>query len=117
MADLGGNAEFGEVCNFFRKPIKKQNIRKRRVDEDEEDDGSKSGGTLLPSQRKASKLDGKLYFSSGPTTSSTPGSSAIFEFKSSKEIQVEHDSRATATLETETDFSRDARALRERVLK
>ncbi|ONI03881.1 hypothetical protein PRUPE_6G288300 [Prunus persica] len=117
MADSGGNAEPGEVCNFFRKPIKKQNIRKRRVDEDEEDDGSKSGGTSLPSQRKASKLDGKLYFSSGPAKSSTPGSGAIFEFKSSKEIQVEHDSRATATLETETDFSRDARAVRERVLK
>ncbi|KAI5336033.1 hypothetical protein L3X38_026167 [Prunus dulcis] len=38
-------------------------------------------------------------------------------YQSSKEIQVEHDSRATATLETETDFSRDARAVRERVLK
>ncbi|VVA29518.1 PREDICTED: RING [Prunus dulcis] len=47
----------------------------------------------------------------------THDSSAIFEFKSSKEIQVGHDSRATATLETETDFSRDARAVRERVLK
>ncbi|KAI5326025.1 hypothetical protein L3X38_035099 [Prunus dulcis] len=56
-------------------------------------------------------------WSSGPTKSSTPGSSAIFEFKSSKEIQVEHDSRATATLGTDTDLSRDARALRERVLK
>lgn len=41
----------------------------------------------------------------------------IFQFESSKEIQVHHDSRATATLETETEFSRDARAIRERVLK
>ncbi|CAB4317410.1 unnamed protein product [Prunus armeniaca] len=117
MADSDGNAEPGAVCNFFWKPLKKQNIRKRRVDEDEEEDDSKSGGTSLPSQRKASKLDGKLYFSSGLSKSSTPDSSAIFEFKSSKEIQVEHDSKATATLETETEFSRDARAVRERVLK
>uniref|UniRef100_A0A7N2LRW8 Uncharacterized protein n=1 Tax=Quercus lobata TaxID=97700 RepID=A0A7N2LRW8_QUELO len=36
----------------------------------------------------------------------------IFQFDSSKEIQVEHDRRATATLETETEFSRDACALR-----
>ncbi|MED6215339.1 hypothetical protein PIB30_112638, partial [Stylosanthes scabra] len=40
-----------------------------------------------------------------------------FHFESSKEIQVQHDSKATATLETETDFSRDARAIRERALK
>ncbi|PWA42897.1 RING finger protein [Artemisia annua] len=41
----------------------------------------------------------------------------MFQFESSKEIQVQNDSRATATLETETDFSKDARAIRERVLK
>ncbi|KAG6501916.1 hypothetical protein ZIOFF_041800 [Zingiber officinale] len=42
---------------------------------------------------------------------------ALFQFDSSKEIQVQHDSRATASLETETEFSKDARAIRERVLK
>jgi RING finger protein 113A len=59
-----------------------------------------------------------LFFSSGPSKSSaSDDGKVILEFKSSNEIQVEHDSRATATLETETEFSRDARAVRERVLK
>ncbi|TQD83210.1 hypothetical protein C1H46_031239 [Malus baccata] len=117
MADSGGNPEPGKVCNFIPKSSMKQNIRKRRPHEDEEEDNSTYGGTSFPSQRKAAKPDGKLYFSSGPAKSSTSDGSAIFEFKSSKEIQVENDSRATATLETETEFSRDGRAVRERVLK
>lgn len=77
-------------------------------------------GTFLHSQRKAPKSDSKLYFSSGPSKSSpkpTESNAPIFQFESSKEIQVQNDSRATATLETETEFSRDARAIRERVLK
>ena len=41
----------------------------------------------------------------------------MFQFESSKEIEVQDDGRATATLETETEFSKDARAIRERVLK
>ncbi|KAM1053329.1 hypothetical protein ACFX13_000902 [Malus domestica] len=116
MADSGENKEPGEVCNFFRKPSRRQNIRKRRTDEDEEEDDSKSG-TSLSNQRKAQKSDGKLFFSTGPSKSSVSDDRAVFEFESSKEIQVENDSRATATMETETEFSRDARAVRERVLK
>ncbi|KAK9912682.1 hypothetical protein M0R45_036533 [Rubus argutus] len=115
MADSGGNPEPGEVCNFFRKPSTKRSFRKRTA-EAEDDEESNSGSVLLPNQRKAAKPDGKLFFSSGPSKNSDDGK-VILEFKSSKEIQVEHDSRATATLETETDFSRDARAVRERVLK
>ncbi|CAN6566043.1 unnamed protein product [Malus baccata var. baccata] len=116
MADSGENKEPGEVCNFFRKPSRRQNIRKRRTDEDEEEDDSKSG-TSLSNQRKAPKAAGKLFFSNGPSKSSVSDDRAVFEFESSKEIQVENDSRATATMETETEFSRDARAVRERVLK
>lgn len=103
------------VCNFFRKP--KKNFRKRTA-EAEDDEESNSGSAVLPSQRKAARPDGKLFFSSGTSKSSaSDDGKVILEFKSSKEIQVEHDSRATATLETETEFSRDARAVRERVLK
>ena len=40
-----------------------------------------------------------------------------FQFESWKEIHVEHDSRVMATLETETNFSRDAWALCEISLK
>ncbi|XP_065618410.1 zinc finger CCCH domain-containing protein 1, partial [Quercus suber] len=80
--------------------------------------------TFLHSQKKTIKPDNNLYFSTGSSknTSSTAAKEEskkkpIFQFESSKEIQVEHDSRATVTLETETDFSRDARALGERSLK
>lgn len=113
------------VCTFFKKPTKNKNIRKRNFSEDdgvEEDEGSKSE-TLMFNRKKSSVPDNKLHFSTAPTkqlTSSdveTKKEQTLFQFESSSEIQVQNDSRATATLETETDFSRDARAIRERVLK
>jgi RING finger protein 113A len=110
------------VCNFFRKPSRNKNIRKRTVDEDEEED-SKTEGSFLHSQKKTLKPDNKLYFSSGSSKNNTSteakreSENPVFQFESSKEIQVEHDSRATATLETETDFSKDSRAFREKALK
>ncbi|KAJ6344007.1 hypothetical protein OIU76_005692 [Salix suchowensis] len=108
------------VCNFFRKPMKNKNIRKRMIDEDEDED-SKTETSLLHSQKKNPKADNKLYFSTGPSKKSSESNAEperlVFQFESSKEIQVQHDSRATATLETETEFSKDARAIRERSLK
>ncbi|CAI0498991.1 unnamed protein product [Linum tenue] len=111
------------VCNFFRKPTKGKNIRKRAVEDDDAED-PKTDSSFLNNQNKVPKSDNKLYFSTGPSKSSKPSDSnsdnnekSIFQFQSSKEIQVQNDSRATATLETETDFGRDARAIRERALK
>ena len=110
------------VCNFFRKPSRNKNIRKRTVNEDEKED-AKTEGSFLHSQKKTIKPDNKLYFSTGSsknkmsTEATEESEKPIFQFESSKEIQVEHDSRATATLETETEFSRDAHALCERSLK
>ncbi|XP_062078553.1 zinc finger CCCH domain-containing protein 1-like [Humulus lupulus] len=121
MADSEEKPQAEQVCNFFRKATKNKNIRKRTVTEDDEE--SNTDSTFLHSQKKAPKSDNKLYFSSGPSKSTIPAESnvasdtPVFQFESSKEIQVQHDSRATATLETETDFTRDARAIRERVLK
>ncbi|GBG78313.1 hypothetical protein CBR_g26342 [Chara braunii] len=43
------------------------------------------------------------------------GSSFVYE--SERRVQTRSDNRATATLETETEFDRDSRAIRERVLK
>uniref|UniRef100_A0A7N2R5A5 C3H1-type domain-containing protein n=1 Tax=Quercus lobata TaxID=97700 RepID=A0A7N2R5A5_QUELO len=124
MADSAENQQPEQVCNFFRKPSRNKNIRKRTVDEDEdEDEDSKTEGSFLHSQKKTIKPDNKLYFSTRSSKNTTSieakeeSEKPIFQFDSSKEIQVEHDSRATAMLETETDFSRDARALRERSLK
>ncbi|KAJ4895130.1 Zinc finger CCCH domain-containing protein 1 [Raphanus sativus] len=104
-----------QVCTLFKKPSKAKNIRKRRLDadEEEEDGYSKRGSFVLNNLKKVAKPDSKLFFSSGPSTSERP----VFHYDSSKEIQVQNDSRATATLETETDFNQDARAIRERVLK
>ncbi|XP_043807067.1 zinc finger CCCH domain-containing protein 1 isoform X2 [Manihot esculenta] len=110
------------VCNFFRKPLKNKNIRKRTIEEDEDED-SKTESSLLQNRKKAPKPDNKLFFSTGSskssmsTESTVESNQSVFQFESSKEIQVHHDSRATATLETETEFSKDARAIRERALK
>ncbi|XP_050230492.1 zinc finger CCCH domain-containing protein 1 [Mercurialis annua] len=125
MAD-SDQSQAEPVCNFFRKPSKNKNIRKRTIkdDEDDDDDDSNNETSLLNTHRKTPKPDDKLYFSTGPSKTSRIAAESnaesdrpIFQFESSKEIQVQHDSRATATLETETDFSRDARAVRERALK
>lgn len=111
-----------KVCSFIRKPTKNKNIRKRAVEENEDED-STSEPSLLHNQKKAMKSDNKLFFSTGPakshsTTEPDPESKkTIFQYESSKEIQVQNDNKATATLETETEHTRDARAIRERVLK
>ncbi|MED6142762.1 hypothetical protein PIB30_000322 [Stylosanthes scabra] len=123
VAKSAENQQTEQVCSFFRKPINRKNIRKRAIDSEDEGDHSKDENSLLHSQKKALKPDNKLYFSTGPSKSSAStqpseeSEKTGFHFESSKEIQVQHDSKATATLETETDFSRDARAIRERALK
>ncbi|XAR62975.1 hypothetical protein NMG60_11022744 [Bertholletia excelsa] len=123
MADSGEAHEQSEqVCNFFRKPAKNKNIRKRIIEEDEDED-SKTESLLITNKKRVAQPDNKLHFSTGPTKgsisseSNVESSTPVFQFESSKEIQVQNDSRATATLETETEFSKDARAIRERVLK
>ncbi|KAK9279141.1 hypothetical protein L1049_012818 [Liquidambar formosana] len=122
MADSGEHQQSEPVCNFFRKPSKNKNIRKRTFDEDEDED-SKTESSVIHNQKKPPKPDNKLHFSTGPSKRSMSAAShvesdrPIFQFESSKEIQVQHDSKVTATLETETEFSKDARAIRERVLK
>ncbi|KAL8153242.1 hypothetical protein V2J09_011002 [Rumex salicifolius] len=111
-----------QVCNFFRKP-KNKNIRKRAVEtEDDDQDANISETSVLQNTKKAAKADNKLYFATAPPKrvsreSTETSESKLFHYESTKEIQVQNDNKATATLETETDFSRDARAIRERVLK
>ncbi|KAJ9172534.1 hypothetical protein P3X46_015763 [Hevea brasiliensis] len=104
MADSGESQQPALVCNFFRKPFRND---------------SKAESSLLHNQKKAPKPDNKLYFSTGPsksfvsTESNVESNRSIFQFDSSKEIQVQHDNKATATLETETQFSKDAWAIQE----
>ncbi|GER48668.1 zinc finger family protein [Striga asiatica] len=119
----GGSAtpeEAPTVCNFFRKPSKGKNIRKRTSTE--EGDGEEEESTVVINKKKQAAPDNKLRFSSGPTKTSKESEldkpkATVFEYESSRDIQVHNDNRATATLETETEFSRDARAIRERVLR
>ncbi|XVF29038.1 hypothetical protein REPUB_Repub15cG0085000 [Reevesia pubescens] len=49
-----------QVCNFFRKSTKGKNIRKRTINEDEEDGDSRNGTSLLQNQKMALKPDNKL---------------------------------------------------------
>lgn len=111
-----------QVCSFFRKPTKNKNIRKRTIDEGEDED-NEAKTSMLHNVKKTSKSDSKLFFSTGQSKRLASGEpneepkNAFFQYESSKEIQVNNDSKATATLETETDFTRDARAIRERRLK
>ncbi|KAF7840163.1 zinc finger CCCH domain-containing protein 1-like [Senna tora] len=98
-----------EPVNFSRKAVNKKNIRKRTIDNEDDDGGSEWGSFVLNSQRKTIKADNKLYFSTKSSRSSESNEQSQrqgFSFESSREIQVQHDSRATAVLETETEFSR-----------
>ncbi|KAJ6841300.1 zinc finger CCCH domain-containing protein 15-like [Iris pallida] len=113
-----------QKCIFFRKPSSnRSNIRKRSTQqESSESEPENPNPSNKPNKNSSNK---KLLFSTtskpAPKPESEPdnplSSSSSFYFESSKEIQTHHDSRATATLETETDFSNDARAIRERALK
>ncbi|KAH9318108.1 hypothetical protein KI387_019877, partial [Taxus chinensis] len=110
------------TCTFFKKPSRNKNIRKREGEAD--DEGNDEASSVVPKPKQFKKTDSKLHFSSAnlskkssqqeDTESETP---STFFYESSKEIQVQNDNRATATLDTETEFTKDARAIRERVLK
>ncbi|XP_009609000.1 zinc finger CCCH domain-containing protein 1 [Nicotiana tabacum] len=111
------------VCNFFKKPSKGKNIRKRPTVVEGESDDAEGESSVIYTKKKPAIADNKLRFSTGAskcnkaTESNVDSKAPVFHFESSKEIQVQNDSRATATLETETEFSKDARAIRERALK
>ncbi|KAH7315749.1 hypothetical protein KP509_21G063700 [Ceratopteris richardii] len=113
-----------EGASFFKKSIGKKNIRKRPSDaETEEDVHEEEGGSAVVHKPKSSKIaDRSLVFSSQQGSAKDTAASAkqdkkTFYYESSREIQTQSDNRATATLETETEFDKDARALREKVLK
>lgn len=101
-------------------------MRKRTTEA--EDEGEESVTALLPKGKAAKKSDGRLEFRSGATpavlkeeiSAAKRGDDVkknSFFYESTREVQTENDSRATATLEIETEFDKDARAIRERVLK
>jgi RING finger protein 113A len=113
--------------SFFKKPARNKNMRKRATSEEEAEE-EETGSAVLRKEKAQKKTDGRLEFTSGAVATSSKqeanqevkpdkGKPSTFFFESSREVQTENDSRATATSEIETEFDRDARAIRERVLK
>lgn len=112
------------MCSFVKKPLRNKVIRKRPVDAvSDGDEDNKGESSVVQRAKRPTMADNGLHFSTGTSKRSVSEESTkdsknvLFQYESSKEIQVQNDSKATATLETETDFSRDSRAIRERALK
>ncbi|XP_021753476.1 zinc finger CCCH domain-containing protein 1-like [Chenopodium quinoa] len=100
-----------QVCSFVKKPMGNKNMRKRPIVD--AGDGDKGESFLTHSAKRPVTGTSKRTVSEESTKDEK---NVLFQYESSKEIQVQNDSKATATLETETDFSRDSRAIRERAL-
>ncbi|EFJ32962.1 hypothetical protein SELMODRAFT_406998 [Selaginella moellendorffii] len=114
-------------CTFFKKPPKNRNLRKRPQEEEAAGDGAGSGSdeekSAVVHKPKAPRKGGfttGVAQRSGADEAAAAGAGSTskntFFYESSKEIQAQ-DSYATAALETETEFDKDARALREKVLQ
>ncbi|CAI7891454.1 unnamed protein product [Closterium sp. NIES-53] len=129
---------------MFKKSSKPKNVRKRQLlSEDQDRDSSSSGGAdedasaggdVAPKSKNARRGEGKLAFSSASSQQRAARAAAAeagadgaaegpakptvsFAYESDRRVQMASDSRATATIETETEFDRDSRAIREKVLK
>ncbi|KAF5177292.1 Zinc finger ccch domain-containing protein [Thalictrum thalictroides] len=81
-----------QVCQFLPKPSRNKNLRKRRAED--EDENAEKSYTVVNKQKK----NNKLVFVSGPSKlsahddSTNPKSNnTVFQYESSKEIQVQHD--------------------------
>eukprot|EP00884_Botryococcus_braunii_P020037 jgi/Botrbrau1/6717/Bobra.0324s0008.1 len=96
------------VAEFKKK--NRANIRKRAAAEDSDKDGEDFGLVRKPKQQK----DSALAFS---TKQAGPSKLELFKHEGNRALQQSTDQGATRTLETETEFDRDARALREAVLR
>ncbi|KAI5055625.1 hypothetical protein GOP47_0029146 [Adiantum capillus-veneris] len=100
-------------------------MRKRPIENEDDEENEEDGGSSVHHMEKSARnMDGNLVFSSqGPSNIKKSAATAkeqekkTFFYESTREIQTQSDSRATATLETETEFDKDARSIRERVLK
>ncbi|KAJ7294110.1 hypothetical protein O6H91_20G027400 [Diphasiastrum complanatum] len=109
------------VCTFFKKSTKNKNMRKRMAKEDVDEEAP-----TLVHRKSIRRNEGALEFSTGSSQKqhatdekslNEEAKAGNFFYESSRQLQTETDSRATAINETETEIDRDARAIRERVLK
>lgn len=100
-----GAAAGGGFSGFVKK--NRGNLRKRAADDD--DDGGQGSAVARSSKPKKESVLG------GSTR--TDKEFKAFTFDSDKQRQQQSDNGATASLQSETEFDRDGRALREKVLK
>ncbi|DBA91237.1 hypothetical protein WJX79_004262 [Trebouxia sp. C0005] len=100
----------------FVKRKSKGNVRKRTLDETEEpaDPQAAISAALAASGKRSRAVKGGTAFS---TKKDDDDKLQTFKYSSSKTLQQQSDQGATAVLQTETQHDRDARALREQVLK
>ncbi|MCO5584136.1 hypothetical protein L7F22_038058 [Adiantum nelumboides] len=102
-----------------------KNMRKRPVELEDDEENKDDGASAVLHEAKSSRsTEGNLVFSSqAPSNVKKSAGTAkeqekkTFFYDSTREIQTQSDSRATATLETETEFDKNAKSIRERVLK
>eukprot|EP00252_Welwitschia_mirabilis_P006258 TRINITY_DN17086_c0_g1_i1.p1 TRINITY_DN17086_c0_g1~~TRINITY_DN17086_c0_g1_i1.p1 ORF type:complete len:333 (-),score=50.01 TRINITY_DN17086_c0_g1_i1:9-1007(-) len=106
-----------QVCSFIKRTNRNKNFRKRDRDVVEEGTEEEKTPAVVQKNKNTKRAENVLQFSSNSKRKDKIESDDAFFYPSSREIQVESDSRATATLETETEFTKDARAIRERQLK
>jgi len=101
-------------------------MRKRPTADDDDNaeaEEENKSAVASKSNKVARKADGRLGFSSGTKQERTPQEEPeakqrdVFVYESTRQVQTQDDSRATAVSEIETAFDRDNRAIRERVLK
>lgn len=91
----------------FAKKQRRGNIRKRAADDSEPAQlATQPEESSVVRKQKAAKADNPLAFS---TKKPADDKLEPFTFESSRTLQQSTDNRATATLETETAFDRDAR--------
>jgi RING finger protein 113A len=115
MADAADEAQraaaeaAGAVPVGFAKRKNRGNMRKRDVG-----DGAEENEDSTQVVRKAKQQRGDpLAFS----TKKEDKDEVLFKYEGSRALPKERDDLATGTLNTETEFDRDGRALREQVLK
>ncbi|XP_035831973.1 zinc finger CCCH domain-containing protein 1-like [Helianthus annuus] len=93
------------VCNFFRKPSKNKNIRKKPHNEQEDDSTTEQEAEplVIINKKKQITPDNKLHFATAPSKRSTVDQqhpvaadtkATIFQFDSSKEIHGYTDYKA-----------------------
>lgn len=99
------------ATGFTKRSRNRGNIRKRQQDEAGPSDAAEddaSAETDVIRRAKLPKADAPLAFT---TRKAGDGRAAQFQFESSRTLQQTTDQGATAALETETAFDRDARCV------